>query len=258
MNINSKVSVIIYHKNILSLYRRDWILDCVKSIKLQTYQDFTIYELNYGDEELNICEEYKFDKYKYFEKKFENHAEAMNFLLQKNIEDNIDIVLNINIDDINNHERFEKQIDKVKEGYDIVSCNFQFIDEFGELGEKMILSDYDIENEFEKEHNVICHPGVCYSRNFIEKNLYIPSEIPKEDFLLWKRTLKKFSFFILPDIMIYYRIHKNQITSNKVVEEKKVSEYINTNRNSIDLCRYCNEPKNKIKYNFCQKCNRLY
>ena len=257
MNINPKVSVIIYHKNILSLYRRDWILDCVKSIKQQTYQDFTIYELNYGDEELNICEEYKFDKYKYFEKKFENHAEAMNFLLQKNIEDNIDIVLNINIDDINNHERFEKQIDKVKEGYDIVSCNFQFIDEFGELGEKMILSDYDIENEFEKEHNVICHPGVCYSRNFIEKNLYIPSEIPKEDFLLWKRTLKKFSFFIVPDIMIYYRIHKNQIT-NKIVEEKKVSEYINTNRNSIELCRYCNEPKNKIKYNFCQKCNRLY
>jgi hypothetical protein len=300
---NNKVSAIIYHKNILSIYKEEWIEDCMNSLKNQTFQDFTIYELNYGGDDLNLCEKYGIkNKFKYFNKKFDNHGDAINFLLYKSIQDGIEVVFNNNVDDYNHHDRFKIQLEKINEGYDIVSSNFQIINEIGEIEKQMILSDLDIDQEIKNGHNIVCHPSVCYSRNFIRKNLYDGEEIPKEDLLLWKRTISNFKFFICPELLIYYRKHNNQITTQNLFklreqqeedEAKKILSDLNifldqkdeikevlTNNISkeenienipkfeltfdynsnikIDLCRKCGEPKNRVRFNFCQKCNSLY
>lgn len=292
---NNKVSAILYHKDILSIYNEQWIEDCMNSLKNQTFQDFTIYELNYGSDDLNLCEKYGIkNKFKFFKKKFDNHGDAINFLLSKNIQDDIEFVFNNNIDDYSHHKRFEIQLEKIKEGYDIVSSNFQIINEIGEIQNQMILSDLDIEKEVKNDHNIICHPGVCYSRNFIRKNLYDGEEIPKEDLLLWKRTVSNFKFFVCPELLIYYRRHNNQITTQNllnllekqedekakillaqlnidldkkdVVAEEKIIENIPKFEITFDynqyikkdLCRKCGEPKNRVRFNFCQKCNSLY
>ena len=52
------ICVIIYHSNILSLYKEEWISECLTSISKQTYKNFYILELNYGKntiQELQAC-----------------------------------------------------------------------------------------------------------------------------------------------------------------------------------------------------------
>jgi hypothetical protein len=301
-----KVATILYHKNILSIYKEEWVKKCIDSIKEQTFTDFIIYEINYGDDDLNLGDRYGFEQtHHFYNESLNNHAEAMNFLLDECLEDNIDIVINNNMDDYSDTKRFELQINKIKEGYDIVSSNFQFIDSEGNLGHKMNMAHYDHKSEFINGHNIVCHPSVCYSRNFIENNRYDGNEIPEEDFSLWKRTINDYKFYICPEYLIKYRFHQNQITtSNKIKEnerefeketerlfkelnivlkedinitekEEKVEEIkkeikrvegifptehitVRKSGNVIrNLCS-CGEPINKVKYNYCQKCNKLY
>ena len=200
-----KVITIIYHKNISSLYKKEWIEKSYNSILNQTYTDFIIYELNYGDDDLQLCNESDEKEYKYYKIPFENHAEAMNFLLEKCFIDGADFIFNNNLDDINDINRFQIQISAIKNGYDLVSSNFIHIDEDDNEITKMTMSNFNLNDEFSKGHNIICHPSVCYSRKFIENNKYIPSEIPEEDFNLWKRTLSDSNFFICPEFLIKYR-----------------------------------------------------
>jgi hypothetical protein len=258
-----KVAVILYHKNINKIYKSEWIEDCIQSIVNQTYKDYYVYDLNYGLDNFNFSSYFSKDKYKFFSESLENHAEAMNYLFDKCIEDDFDCVFNINLDDCYDLNRFEIQLGKIKEGYDIVSSNFEYI------GDIVFSAQFDYHHynvdisqrlEFD---NIIGHPSVCYSRNFINKNKYIPSEIPKEDWELWKRTATDFKFYICKEFLLFYRIHDQQITAN--VRKK---EDINTT--SVEICdcggeisvtlktKVLDSITTKQKYKFCIKCNKSF
>lgn len=263
-----KVASIIYHKNITSIYQEDWIKQSFESIINQTFSDFIILEMNYGDDVLNICQKYSDirsgKEFIYYNIKKENHAEAMNFLLEKCSALGVDVVFNNNLDDYNDLNRYQIQLNKINEGYDIVSSNFIHVDSKGSLIRKMGMDKYDIKKEFDKGHNVIAHPSVCYSGNFIKNNRYESSDIPEEDFKLWKRTIDDYKFFVCPEYLLNYRIHSGQITYNPEILPKKQEnveiifhEVGNNFINRNETCA-CGEPKNKVRYNFCPKCNRLY
>lgn len=252
-----KVATIIYHKNILSIYKEEWIEKCIDSIKNQSFKDFIVYELNYGGDKLNLGEKYNLDNHKFYNKKLKNHAEAMIFLFKKCIEDGIDVVFNNNMDDYSDYKRFEIQLSKIKEGYHLVASNFNHVSEDNIFIRDMNFSKLDIEEEFKKNHNIICHPSVCYSREFIENNSYIPSEIPEEDFNLWKRTILNYKFYICDEFLLNYRIHKNQISGRDKSKITILPEFNIMVSPGLIRCS-CGEPKDKIRYNFCQKCNKLY
>lgn len=213
-----KAAVILYHKNINKIYKFEWIEECIQSIINQTYKDYFIYDLNYGEDDFNFSN-YFDNNYKFFSESLENHAEAMNYLFDKCIEDDMDCVFNINLDDCYDLNRFDIQLSKIKEGYDVVSSNFEYIGDIKSIGlteeskfEYHNYKDLDITDRL-KSDNIIGHPSVCYSRNFINKNKYIPTEIPKEDWELWKRTSSNFRFYICEEVLLSYRIHEEQITS---------------------------------------------
>lgn len=217
-----KVATIFYHKNIKSIYKLSWIEECINSVLNQTYNDFTIYELNYGADDFKLSEivDMTSRKYNYYQHKFNNHADAMNFILNKCIKDGADVVFNNNMDDYSENNRFEIQIKKMQDGYDIVSSNFNHIDSDDVKIREMNFSSFDIKNELRSDNNIIAHPCVCYSRNFLLKNKYNSDNIPKEDLILWKNTIDKYKFFICPEILLNYRLHENQITS---LHNKKIS-----------------------------------
>ena len=261
-----KVATIVYHKNISTLYKREWIEKSFKSILNQSFDDFVIYELNYGSDDFKLYKEYPNNKeYHFYKQEMNNHAEAMNFLIDKCLKDGFDVVFNNNLDDFNHIDRFKIQINQIEMGNDLVSSNFIHIDENDVEIRKMNFSDANIIKEFNRGNNIICHPSVCYSRSFLEKNRYISTEIPEEDFLLWKRNINSFKFFICSEYLINYRIHSNQVTKTNETKSN------NSNINKVEVINYfphnniinnerciCGELKNKIKYNFCQKCNKLY
>lgn len=192
-----------------------WVERCYDSISNQTYQDFDVFELDYGGEAMQTYEGSTF-----FSQDLGNHANAHNFLLDKVFfEGDYDCAFNVNIDDWYSLNRFEKQLTWIEKDYDVVSSNFQRVNENNNGSRATFLfHNKDIVKEAEKGHNIIAHPVLCYSRHFWTtcNDRLNPNEIPADDFALWKRSYKKgYKFIVLPDVLLYQRIHNNNVSKKK-------------------------------------------
>jgi len=227
-----KLGVVFFHKNIKSIYQERWIKKCVDSVLSQTAGDFSIYEINYGGEEYSVLEGREIKNPHYFiSNEKGNHAEAMNTIIDFAFKDGCDCVFNTNLDDFYDPQRFQIQSEWIEKGYDLVSSDFCYVEEV-EGGDKITFSKNikkfgDIQENLEKEHNVIAHPCVAYSRKFWENNRYHPEEIPREDMLLWIRSLQNgFKFYICDEVLLNYRLHENQVTGNNsyLASQKKAEE----------------------------------
>lgn len=210
-----KVGVIIYHKDILDIYKLRWIDRCMESIQAQTFKNFKVFELCYSDNRLRFYKHY--NPYKYYCVKMDNHIHAMNFLLDEAFKE-CDVVFNVNLDDYYDPKRFELQLEAIKEGYDLVSSNFQLIKEDLEnenedkLLTRMVFHDWDIKAEQDKNHNILAHPVICYTKGFWERNKpYNTDELGFEDFSMWKKAVANGEKIkILEDILLYYRLSDKQ------------------------------------------------
>jgi hypothetical protein len=221
VNKDSKLGVIFFHKNIREIYSERWIKKSVESMLNQSIKDFKIYEINYGSDNFSVTEYFGniANDVFFISKPLKNHAEAMNFIIDEAFSDGCDYVFNTNLDDCYHEERIEKQITKLKEGYDIVTSDFCYMEEINSEDRithyKNIRSDTNIEFNLSYGHNVIAHPVVAYSKKFWESNRYNIDEIPMEDLRLWQRAIAHGSkFYIMDDVLLFYRLHSNQITGN--------------------------------------------
>jgi len=201
-----KAAVVLFHKNI-DRYPPQWIEACIESIRNQTYQNFHVFELDYGGTKQQI---YKGSRH--MSMVLNNHAEALNLLLDHVFRLGYDCAFNVNVDDFYAAHRFEKQIEYIKAGYDIVSSNFHLINEDGQVIKSQEMHMLDIEGQAKEGNNIIAHPVICYSKRFRDK--LVPCEIPRDDFELWKRCYdsKKYKFIILPDYQLYYRVHSFKVS----------------------------------------------
>ncbi len=218
-----KCAVIFYHKNIYKIYKKEWINKCVDSILKQTYKDYDIFEINYNSffgGSYSIFDNIQIGtkKLTFYDKKFDNHAQAMNFLITEVFSMGYDVVFNTNLDDYYSLDRFEKQLDYIKSGYDIVSSDFSYISEIeghDTISHDLVFSSMNIKERLDINHNVIAHPCVAMSKNFWTKLRYDDKSIPREDLELWQKGINEgYKFFIIPKNLLYYRLHQNQI-SNK-------------------------------------------
>jgi len=231
-NKKMKLGVVFFHKNIQSIYQERWIKKCVDSILNQSTGEFSIYEINYGGDLYSVLEEREIKNPHFFiSEKKENHAEAMNFIIELAFNDGCECVFNTNLDDFYDLQRFKVQSEWINDGYDLISSDFCYIEEIeGEdivTFSKNIKGFGDIKENLEKGHNIIAHPCVAYSKNFWENNKYSPEEIPREDMLLWTRSLKNgFKFYICDEVLLNYRLHENQVTGSNsyLAAQKKEAE----------------------------------
>ena len=204
-----KVAVIIFHKNAYK-YNPKWISKCIHSIRNQTYGKFDVFEVDYGGEFTQLYPGSNFASTTHLK----DHAEAHNWLLDKVFELGYDCAFNVNIDDIYTLDRFEKQMVWMEAGYDVVSSNFYHIDDSGRVINSLAMDSKGMELEAKRGHNIIAHPVCCYSKNFWTNCTKLKSEeIPKDDFELWKRSFGKFKFKILPNFLLYYRVHSQKVSA---------------------------------------------
>lgn len=205
-----KVAVLIYHKNAEAIYKRSWIEKCIDSIKKQSFKEFSVFELDYG----GTGKQYFHDENREIVFKniaMKNHVDAMNFLIDTAFSRGFDVVMNTNLDDYYHPLRFEKQIRQIRRGDQLIGSNFYYINDTG-IFKKMNMSERgDIKLNLSINHNVIAHPVIAMHKSFW--TLKYNNLVGFEDLELWKRAIKEGKrFFILPDYLLYYRIHSNQIT----------------------------------------------
>lgn len=213
-----KICQISFHKN-LSRYPAKWIEDYRLSIENQVTKT-PIFEIDYGCEGERI-----FKDSQYYEVRFANHAQAHNFLCEQAVGHGFDFVANTNVDDLYHQERILRQLPYC-EKYDVVSCDMTQIDAENRVTrENILFSQMNIREHADKGHNILAHPACIYSKNFIENSgLLQPTEEMKQgkakwtdDFDLWKRSYDKFTFFIAPYVLLYYRIHVQNVSKKQTV-----------------------------------------
>jgi len=252
-------AVIIYHKNALNYCKHEWLIKCLDTIEKQTYQNFDIFEVSYGDkpDECSIVKHFnkiQNNKLFYFHKPMKDHSYAMNFLLNKVFAKNTSYkyCFNINIDDFYDLTRFERQIKIIRKlKYDITSSQMLYVDEKNKPIKKIDYLAYNfvspkkellknqikkeqeyIKGQFLRNHNIIAHPCVCYTRRFWKIMGPYPNIIPREDMILFKKSAlnPKIKIHISKKFLLYYRIHENQTVSSERMKDgscKKEREITN-------------------------------
>ncbi len=207
----TKCAVIFYHKNIDQIYKKEWIEKCINSVKNQTYQNFDVFELDYGGTDNKKTEGIK-GKTSFFSIEKENHISAMNFLIDYVFGLGYDVIFNTNMDDYYHTTRFEKQLKSIYIGNQLVSSNFYYFSDKQGIFKQMNMAKFNISHEINKNHNPIAHPVIAIHKSFWE-GLRYNNFLGYEDLDLWKRAEEAGKkMIILPEYLLYYRIHDNQIT----------------------------------------------
>jgi hypothetical protein len=207
-------AVIIFHKNIFTRYPKEWIDQCYSSIKGQTYQDFDVFELDYGGDN-----NYSYEGSRFYSENLDNHALSHNYLLDIVFGEGYDCAFNVNVDDWYDTNRFSSQIAWIEKGYDVVSSNFYRVNEDGLMISRHTFHNMDMVKEADKNHNILAHPVLCYSRNFWTNcDKLDPKDIPADDFILWKKSYKKgcFKFVVIPEYLLYQRIHDINVSKKGI------------------------------------------
>jgi hypothetical protein len=205
-----KAAVIIFHKNIDTYYPREWWGKCYSTIRNQYNAVFDVFELDYGGTGRQTYPGSNFRS-----EDLKNHASAHNYLLDWVFSLDYDCAFNVNVDDWYALGRFEIQLPYIEKGYDVVSSNFYRVNDDESVKQAFTFHNKDMVREAAKEHNILAHPVLCYSRNFwLNCDKLDPKDIPFDDFILWKKSYKRgcFKFIILPDYLLFQRIHENNVS----------------------------------------------
>lgn len=213
-----KLAWIVFHKNVYA-YNRKWIDDYVNSVYNQTINGkaavenklIDVWEINYGNGNERLFPESKF-----YRKNFKNHALAHNFILDEVFANGYSYAFNSNCDDCYSDDRIEQQLPYCKRGFDIISSNHSIIDvENNILTHDIQFSKMDVGLEMSKNHNIVSHPSVVYSKNFWTHCPKLnPNLIPVDDRELWKWGLfHGYKFVIVPQTLCYYRVHADSVSA---------------------------------------------
>ena len=220
-----RVAVVIYHRNIFTKYNPEWTKGCIKNLGDQTFQDFSVVELDFGGDGVVV---YDGDRpHHHYSEKIDNLGAAISRSFDICFRElGFDLAFNINLDDIYDVDRFRIQLEtQAAHGADVVSSNFHFVDE-----DLKILSTTDfcrrvvgledqnrlIDFHFANDRNCIGFPVCLFTKGFWLGNDGLPSRDEskgREDFDLWIEARKRgFKLYIIDKHLFKYRVHSTSIS----------------------------------------------
>lgn len=143
-------------------------------------------------------------------------------------------IARMDADDISLQQRLQTQFDFMEQHPDIDICG-SWMETFGD--NKCIIKVPKKHNDIKDELFFSCsmlHPTVIFKKNL---NLQYSSDFPRaEDYDLWCRKINELKFANIPEILMYYRIHSNQIGKAKKTKQNQDSYLIRLrNLENIDL-----------------------
>ncbi len=135
-------------------------------------------------------------------------------------------IARMDADDICHPERFQKQLDFFKNNQDIDVLGTAF-ECFGDIC-KTVLHPFTNEEIKERlfEYCCIGHPTVMFRKSIVTHHeLYKKELFPCEDYHLWVELIKKYKFANLKEVLLNYRIHNHQISSERKVQQEELDSY---------------------------------
>jgi len=195
----------------------------IQSILDQTFSDFEFLIFNDGssDSSRDIIQSFKDPRIKLFD-----YASNSGYVTHLNHGLQIaegKYIARMDADDISLRERFEMQVHVLENNPEIGLCG-AWIDEFDEtnVSSKRILYKYPPTHEEIcvklMRHNSFAHPVVMMRRSVLmDRELRYEHEyMPCEDYRLWVSLRKYTRFHNIQKVLLHYRKHFNQITTQKM------------------------------------------
>lgn len=132
-------------------------------------------------------------------------------------------------DDISILNRLEIQCEflNVNKDIDVCSMYAKFIGDKNGIMDDIFIKPYQKKAEL-FIYNRVVHPCVMIRKSFIEKYKISYDETYRysQDYELWARICKFSDIYIIPQIGINYRIHKKQISQDKIIEQNELCRRI--------------------------------
>jgi hypothetical protein len=216
--------IIIFHSDIFKFFNKSIINKSLDSLYNQTFQNFDVMELCYDGTNTKLWKKNK--NYKFFNQKFNNYVDAINFLLKKGFyEFNYKNLFIVNLDDIYHNNRLNELKNHFND-YDIISSNYYILEDNNKIRKREIISEnydinYNLDNiiryKIRNNERIIDISGVIINKNVIDSCGYLDYNYKHySHFILWKKACKKgLKFFISNKYLLYYRLNKNK-NKNKI------------------------------------------
>lgn len=190
----------------------------VKSICNQTYPniEFVIIDDN-SDEETYQHLRYLSEEYKIIRLYRNEENLGLTRTLNKGLSICTgDYIARMDADDYSCHQRIEKQVAYFEAHPDIEILGTGVVS-FGQ--EVKFMSPINGYNPQDVQSNLffsssLCHPSVIIRKSFLDRTglTYDESVKKGQDYDLWERASVYGNLAVLPDVLLYYRIHNKQIT----------------------------------------------
>ena len=193
-----------------------FLKDTIDSVLAQSYSDFFFLIINDGstDNSAEIIHSYS-DKRIIYEENEKNIGLVAT--LNKGIEMiDTEFLARMDADDLWHRTKLEKQIQLLDSCPDVGLCGTS-IRKFGAFEGDFI---FPVDNEGLKVvflfYCCMSHPSVIFRMSFLKESglQYRADYFPAEDYKMWIDCLDKTQIYNIPEVLVYYRQHNNQITSD--------------------------------------------
>lgn len=206
-----------------------FLKDAIESILNQTFKDFELIIINDGssDNPKNVLSAFNDTRIKYFENEINR---GIVVTLNKGIELSVGkYIVRHDQDDISLPDRFEKQFAFMENNPDIAVCG-TYLSMFG--SSQNVIWKFPVTND-----DIVCnllfsvvinHPTVIMRREFLNQNnfKYDEEHNGAEDYDLWVRIAKHHKLANLPEALLLYRIHSNQMATTFSKKQVQLSKLI--------------------------------
>lgn len=213
---NIKISVLmpVYNTN------KKYLKQSIESILKQTYKDFEFIIIDDGSD----------IKTKKFLKSFKDDRIVLienekNLGLIKTLNKGIklakgEFIARMDADDISTPDRFEKQLLYMTKNPEIgvLGSAFQI---FQKREEKIVMptTDEDAKKMLQTGVSPFAHPSVMIRKDLLEDVQYSETFKHCEDLALWAKLYDKTQFANLPDVLLKYRWHGNNVSKKHTFEQ---------------------------------------
>lgn len=197
--------------------KEEFLREAIESILSQTFKDFELIIVDDASDKFieDIVSSYS-DKRIVYHKMLKNSgaAEARNYAI-KNAKGKY--IAFMDSDDISSPERLEKQYSFLEKNKEI-GCLGTQVRIIGKTEQNLKPEKHEeIKEKLLTSGCVFCQSSVMLRKNILENNniFYKTKYVPAEDYALWLDLIGYTQFAILPDTLVYYRDHIDNISHRK-------------------------------------------